>query len=251
MNPFLRRALFGSRAPKVRLVHFASDATDATTYTFTNVPLGDRGTSGFDATEAYDTHLKLRTPSRKMLVIVVHAEDAAATFGVTSCTAGTVAGIEAVDRGGITSAINTAIYVWTETEISQFTNASVVVTMTEAVTSCAIGVLMVENIGPVLLLTSANAVGTGALALSPVTTIPDAYQLCIVGATCVGLETFTIDGSEGKHFDILYDNQSAEASYACAWSYSMQDIYTNSASVACSCAWSSTGAGDAVALLTG
>lgn len=251
MTPLLRRVLFNSPAPRVKLLHFASSASDLTTYTFTNVPLGERGTNGFTSNEVYGDSIMLRTPARKAIVIVVHAEDAAATFSVSSVTAGTVAGIEAVDRGGATSAINTAIYVFTEAEISQFTNESVVVTMSEAVTSCAIGVLLVENFSVLLLLTSATAVGTGALALAPVASVDDRFQLCIIGATCVGLETFAIETFAGQHADILYDNQSAEASYACAWGYSKQFVAAGDTNLSYSCSFSSTGAGDAVALVMG
>ena len=131
------QTLFKRQAPRVRLLDFRNDVADLTTYTFTGVNVGDHGSTMHYENTTADFDPQLRTPGMKALFIIVHAEDAAITFGITSVRlggAGGVLGQEQADRGGGTSAINTGIYRWLPANIQGITSTDVIVTMSEAVT---------------------------------------------------------------------------------------------------------------------
>lgn len=254
-NPFVRAALLKRRAPNVKLLDLQQTINSVTTHTFTGVSLGDLGSVRSESGDVYGTNPHQRAIGRRFIVVVVHGEDAATTFSVNSVSLGSINGTEVVDRGGATSAINTAIYYWDTATLDGITTTTVSVTWSEAVTTAAIGVLLVENVGLVDFMTTgaATAVGTGALALNPtVGTNPtlDTFPLLIVGSTCAANnEGFSVDPGPGGGVapTILYADANSAMGYAAAWSYVPQYSYNNdNTTFPVICNWSSTGAGDAV-----
>lgn len=206
-----------------------SDTANATTYTFTAVGLGDLGSVASTAGDVYGANPHIRSPGRKAIVVVVHGEDDLATFGVNSVTIGGVAGTEKVDRGGGSTAINTAIYVWDAASLGGITGTDVVVTWSEGVTNCAIGVLAIDNLGILAdAVASANsAVGSGEIALSPSPNMLDTNSVLIVGSSKLNAgagELFIIRSGSGGGMQptILYDGAHAEGRFAAAWTYRPQ-----------------------------
>lgn len=135
--------------PTVTLLDTANSVTDGASFTFSAMNLG--GMSGtaplnsLETTVANDNPL-LAVPGRKVILCIVHLEDSATNFGVTSVTIGGVAGTEELDRGGGTTAINTAMYLWRSEQLAAIANTDVIVTPTETCTACAVGVLEIDNV---------------------------------------------------------------------------------------------------------
>jgi hypothetical protein len=184
---------------------------------------------------------------------VVHGEDAATTYSVSSVTLGGVAGSELVDRGGASAALNTAIYIWYTDSLQDITSTDIAVTFSEAVTSCAIGVLEVSNFGLVVSGGTATAQGTGNLVVAPTMSAvnSDRNMLFIVGtssATVVAeiLQIVSHHGSVHSSPEILYDRSSAEFSFAAVWTYSQQYNGANTDFLGLTLEWATAGNGDAV-----
>jgi hypothetical protein len=246
-------SVFARQAPMVRLVDVQALATDLTTYTFTGVQGGELGSTLTNSADAYGTYPHQKSPGRKAIVIIIHAEDAAATFTISGATYGGVAGTELADRGGITRGINTGIYIWYTDSLQGIASTDVTVTFSEAVTGCAIGVLEVSNFGLVISGGTGSAVGTGNLVVTPTMSAvnSDRNMLFIVGATSAVvvaelLQIVTQSGSVNSSPELLYDRSSAEYSYAALWGYSQQYNGANTDFLGVTLEWASAGAGDAV-----
>lgn len=219
--------ILNRQTPMVKLCDVRSDTTDLTTYTFTAVNLGDLGSVASIAGDAYGVNPHMRSNGRKMIVVVIHGEDAAVTFGVTSCSIGGVAGTECADRGGGTNAINTATYSWDTNALQGITNTDVVVVWTEAITGCAIGVLSVENIGLAQLFATAATNGTSLITASPSRSLTndDTFAVAVMGSTnLTSTETATFGSGTGGLCNpmLLYSSDNGEFAYAAAWAYSAQ-----------------------------
>lgn len=256
------RLLLRRARPRVKVTDVKSDTTALTTYTFTNVMVSSSG-PGIGRQQTLGTDQVMRSPSNKMVVVIVHSENSAVTFGISSVTIGGVAGFENVDRGGATAAINTAIYTWTGTALSSISNTNIVVTHTVAVTGCAIGVLEVDNVTyqPTQIASATNVSSTGAaISLGPTNAITSSNTnwVGICGTTCAtggGAETFIMgdvlsSGSTGLgQFapDWLYDGSNANMAFAaCYYTYPGYNRGDNIGRF--SIDWSGTGAFDAAAV---
>lgn len=245
--------VFRRAAPLVKLLDVQSDISDLTTYTFTGVNAGDVGSTGTQ-TDTFGANPHMRSTGRKLIIVIVHGEDALATFSVTGVTLGGVAGTEIVDRGGGTVALNTAIYSWDTTSLGNITTTDVVVTWDEAITACAIGVLSVDNIGVYVVRSSSTTNGSGAMTVSGGSNITghEIFSLCIGGSTCAtGTETFEVS-AEGSSTGqgcvdpmILYESSNAEIAFAGFWSYLPAYPYDNTP-FRFVANWSGTGNGDLV-----
>lgn len=239
--------------PTVRMTDFKSDVADLTTYTFTACNIGPRG-QNFGEPVAYGTVPHLRNVGCKAIFVVVHAEDAAITFAITSCSLGGVAGTEQVDRGGGTAAINTGIYVFYPKDLEGITNTDIVVVMSEAVTTCAVGVLIAENFGVINNTNSSASTATGAMS-DTITGGLATYEfgaLCIGGSTCAtggGTEKFASEAQESStgtghaNHHVLYDFGNAEMD--CAAFYTWMPAYPRDNVVfRVRSSWSGAGNGD-------
>lgn len=252
------RTVLARQIPRATVCDVLSDATDLTTYTFTAANIGDFGSSLLDTSTPLSQNT-IQAPSNKLLVICVHAEDALTTFGVNSVTVGGVSGTEVIDRGGGTQAINTAIYVFNPSTLDAITTTDVVVTMSEAVTGCAIGIISIDNVCSVSRLAHhPGSSGSGVLDIT-LSTLDDTrvkrYCCAIFATTCV-----TGGGTEHAIFDpvgtgvappttqtqFLYEGNNAEFDFAACFCICMQDIPGSETSLEMYCSWSGTGQGDAI-----
>jgi hypothetical protein len=237
----------------VRLLDVLNLATDLTTYTFTGVNCGELGSTLSASGDAYGTNPHQRSAGRKFIVVIVHGEDAAVTFGVNNVTLGGVAGAEVGDRGGAAVAINTSIWIFHTDTLQGITSTDIAVTFSEAVTACAIGVLEVSNVGLVISVGTGTAVATGDLVVAPTLSAvnSDRNMLFIVGTTAaqvIGefLSVTTPSGSAHSSPELLYDRSNAEISYAALWTYSQQYNGANTDFFGLTLDWATAGASDAV-----
>lgn len=250
LSPILQR-----KRPNVTLLDVRDDVADTDTYTFTACNLGDIGGTANTA-HNYADRGNHRSTSRKAIAIIVHGEDAATTFDVSSVTIGGVAGVEQVDRGGGTTAINTAIYTWATDGLMDITNTDIVVTWSESVTACAIGVVLVDNLGILDTVDVGSTQGAGDMTLTIDGTITEEAGQCtiIVGMSCVtggGTERSQVRvGGAGDCFapTMLYEGSNAEFDFAGWWTCvpaygggGVGSIITPS--------WSGTGGGDSAAIM--
>lgn len=259
-TPLTFSTVFASQAPKAQLLDVREDTTAQTTYTFTSCNLGSLGSTGTTATaSAYQVTPHVRSPSRKVIFVIVHGEDDAITFGVNSVTIGGVSGTELIDRGGGTNAINTAIYRFNTDDLDQITNTDIAVTFSEAITGCAIGVVLIENVG-VTVGPSANS-STSANVMSSVPTpavaSTDRNMYLLIGTTCA-----TGGGTESLQFYIgeatstvsphvapmlLYAGSNANFDYGAAWTYAPG--YSADVGYGINTTWSGAGVGDVAFVL--
>lgn len=225
-HPF-QQLFFGRTVPKVTLLDMKSDATDLTTYTFTACNCGSLGSTRTAAAETTTSLPHIQSTGRAAIIVCIHSEDAATAFSITSCSLGGVAGVEAVDRGGATNAVNSGIYVFDTAAIAGITNTDIVVVMSEAVTSCAIGVLLVEGLGVlhVIATTFGTSLNSG---LSPIPAATEHQQLCVVeiiAATNIGVAvpqftTGAAGATQGSALCapiLLYEGVTAEHGFAAAY----------------------------------
>lgn len=231
LSPAHRILLQRSR-PDVKVFDVRSDTADSTAYTFTAVNIGDLGTAMNVAASELTTQHALRSTSNRQIAVICHSEAAAVTWTVSSCTIGGVAGIKVVDRGGASVAVNTAIFLWPSATLSDITNTDVVVTHSKAVTSCAIGVLNIDN----FIYARNSGLGTG----SAVSTLGSAIQQggstttaengipnsVLIGASThsTGLEAaqwgLRNNGQSGNYAPVvLYADSNAEMGFTAAWAF--------------------------------
>lgn len=257
------RLLLKTSMPQVKVTDVRSDITDLTTYTFTNVNLGDLGTQTTPTLGNYNDQSVLRSPTNRTIAVMVHSEAAAVTWTVSTCTIGGVAGVKPIDRGGATTAINSAIFLYNAASLQGIANTDIVVTFSKAITSCAIGVVSIENFNynrnGALGTGSANsaagaAVSTGGSTTSTENSVAGTMVLACSTHT-TGLETvqFTArpDAQSGNYEPyLLYDQNNAEIGFAAAWAYNPG--YPSLAVTAAGgfpqvrCDWSGAGAFDLV-----
>lgn len=223
-----QRILLHSNYPRAKFLDLRSNTTGLTTYTFTEVNIGPRGTSELRA-QSVGTDQVMRSPSNKMVVIVVHTKASAVTWTISSCTLGGVAGGKVVDRGGATNAINTAIFQWNDLAIAGIANTDVVVTGSKALLGCAIGVISVENFYLANTSSPAAASGTSTGAVnvgSSLNTDSPTLNYCsVAGSTCTtanlaesaiwGVSTGNGNGSFAP--TMLYEGGDAVQSYSAAF----------------------------------
>ena len=254
-----KRSLLIDPRPLVKLCDLQSSVADLTTYTFTNVNVGDLGstssTNPGSVSDLLGTNAHVRIKSKKVFFVIVHAEDAAATFGITSVSMGGVALQEQVDRGGVTNAINTGFYALGTANLRDMVGTDVVVVMTEAVTSCAIAVLSVENLGLCEGLNNKNGTGTTEVTLAPDCNAENlntfefglyASTLAATGQTCIWRSP-PLSGAVAPM--LLYDEANAEMSYSAAWNYSPGYNGNNVNTCGVICDWSGATAFDVVGSL--
>jgi hypothetical protein len=256
IHPALNTVLSPQR-PNVTLMHTASSVSALTTYTFTGASLSNfGGTNSF--VDGYTTDPNVRIASKKFLAVLVHAEDSATVFSISNVTIGGVSGVEAVDRGGATQAINSGIYIFSTDSLAGITSSDVVVTMSEAVTGCAIGVVEVENVSTYGTVTSGSGLSSGIISadlVAPSLAVTDRNMLILAASTClVGTETaqfyFAEQISTTSSFfapQLLYDLSTANYAYAASWAYSSQYIASNTNRINCS--WSDVSQADMAAAL--
>lgn len=262
------RSIFRPSAPKVTLTDLREDISNLTVYTFSgcNISYGAGGTLSSESSDnviAGANGSYPRASSRSIIIVTIHAEDAALTFGISGVTLGGVAGSEEADRGGGTSAINSGLYWWRTADIVNITNTDIVVTMTEAVTGCAIGVLRIDNIGTAQKSgTNSGNVGTGEISQSVnqnQAAVSSNHGLFgILVSTCAtggGTERFQVDhiiGSDTTHRNgmgllMLYEGSNAEFDYGAAFVYLPQYVSSEvTAPLFIGAQWSGAGAGDAI-----
>lgn len=222
-----QQLFFGRTVPKVTLLDMKSSASDLTTYTFSSCNLGAPGGTATAAGELVTALPHIQSSSRSAIIVCIHSEDAATNFGITSCSLGGVAGVEAVDRLGATVLGNSGIYVFDTAAIAGITNTDIVVVMTEAVTACAIGVILVDGLGVLHVIATASGTGINTF-VSPVPAAVEHQQLgvvMIIAATSENpatLPQFTPTSSTstggGLYAPILlYEGATAEHAFAAAY----------------------------------
>jgi hypothetical protein len=225
--------IFKRTGPNVQVRHVAENIDNLTTYTFTGVNLGDLGSVPSVLTDSATTTPAVRSTGRKMVIVCVHGEDAATVFSVNGVTIGGVSGTELADRGGSGNASNTAIYVWSTDSLEGITSTDVEVTWSEAVTGCAIGVLVVDNLGAVdglfaFSTTGIIAYGTGGESIYGA----GAFYLACISATAASpnasvTDPFTVAGGNGSSVfapTLLYELTNGEFSGAAWWAWSPQTV---------------------------
>lgn len=220
------------------------------------------GAGGFISSENADSGPMNPSVGRTMILGIVHSEDAAVTFSVNSFSIGGVAGTELVDRGGATSAINTAIYGWDAAELADASaNTSGSIVFSEAVTSCAVGIISVSNISYPTVLGSGTDVGTGTLFCYSNMSTSQMERWNKNGVVICGSTLATAAGTEfpdwgfqttntvtmiAHHPIQLYHEGNAEIDCAAAYwiipsaHFKIGDLVANRGTLA----WSGTGAGD-------
>lgn len=248
-----QRLILHSPYPRAKFLDLKSDVTGLTTYTFTGVNIGPRGTSELRA-QSVGTDQIMRSPSNKMVAIIVHTKASAVTWTISSCTLGGVAGGKVVDRGGATNAINTAIFQWNDLALAGITTTDVVVTGSKALLGCAIGVISLENFYLANTSTPASASGTATAATNASTTLntdsPTLNYGSIVGSTCTtanlaekpiwGVATSNTNGSFAP--TMLYEGGDAVQSYSAA--FQVAPGYCANQGAAMRIDWSEAGAFD-------
>lgn len=251
-------AILKPSLPRVTLTDVREDVSDLTTYTFTSCNLGDFGGTGGNTADAYGTNPTPRVASRKFVYVIVHGEDAATTFGVNSVTINGLGGSETVDRGGATNAINTALYVFSTEILSGITNTDIAVTFSEAVTGCAIGVILVENITGAQNVGSASASNTGIMTAAAGNGLTGAQNnlLVLSASTCITggateLPEFDAVQTSGNYWPVLlYHGSNAEFDYAAAWSYGA-GYFSGLTEYGNRVQWSGIGAADLINVVIG
>lgn len=248
-----QRLILHSPYPRAKFLDLKSDPTGLTTYTFTGVNIGPRGTSELRA-QSLGTDQIMRSPSNKLVAIVVHTKASAVTWTISSCTLGGVAGGKVVDRGGATNAINTAIFQWNDLAIAGITTTDVVVTGSKALLGCAIGVISLENFYCANTSTPASASGTNTAATNVSSTLntnsPTLNFCSIAGSTCTTAnmaETPIWSISTGNncgsfHSIMLYEGGDAVQSYSAA--FQVAPGYCANQGAAMRLDWSGAGAFD-------
>jgi hypothetical protein len=257
-HPFLTHVL-GSKLPTVKLLDVMEDVSNTNIYTFTDRSLGRMAGDATGDTWTYTTAPHLPTRSRQALVAFVHSEDAAVTWTLSTLSLGGVNGTIRIDRGGATSAINTAIVTWSAEALDGITTTDVVATFSEAITGCAIGFAELRGVGVFQMLGSTSQVGTGNL-LSNVGGTPTNQAMRVVqffASTCAtggSTELFTFENGQTVSRVssmyapvLLYEGSNAEFDYAagyCLGSFCAGEATANHYGL--TLAWSGAGAGDMV-----
>lgn len=250
------------------LTDLRSDTGNATAYTFTACNIGGAvgGTSILDATNSLSDVPSIKASS-KMLIVIVHAEDAATLFNVSTVSIGGVNGTAEQDRGGGISAINTSIFSFSGVSLQNISNTDIVVTMSEAITGCVISVVLIDNvsfIGKIAAGVTTQA-GTSTLDLSAGTYVGGNstrlghYACSICATTCAtggGTEHVVFDPTGAAGFggasppsnqpQLLYEGNNAEFDYAALFVVTQQYFQTEIGVAESYIDWSGAGAADGI-----
>jgi hypothetical protein len=211
--------------------------------------------------DTFGTNPYAISSSRSFVVVIIHGEDSAATFGVSGVTLGGVAGSELYDRGGAGAGVlvNTAVYAWATEALQGITTTDIAVTFSEAVTGCAIGVLSVSNVGTFIATVPGGTGNTGSglisLAPTPPTDITGVKGLCLCGSTINAAgEAVTFDAlanglnpTGASQSILLYEGSNAEFGYAAAYAYVTQTGAGSIGFTKWDVSWSGTANADAIA----
>lgn len=256
LNPVLRHVL-RPRFPKVTLLGTANSTSNLGTYTFSAMAIGRFGTGHpFDARDATfpgDVPLLAGT-GRKAIAVIVHTEDDATVFDISSVSIGGVNGTERVDAAAASVAVSTAIYVWNPLDLIGIANTDVVVTASEALTSCAVGVVEISNIRSFVPPASgATSNESNDLSISTIA----AHEEQIGGVVLLGSTCATGGGTEIPNFEtnpannshdafrstLLYSENNAEIDFAAAY-YIFPTVFLHDAGARFTCKFSWSGAGN-------
>lgn len=222
LSPFLRPTLI----PTAQVIDIKESTSAATTYTFSgcNLPVG-RKSVGL----AYIDTAPLHASSHRAVWVMVHAEDATTNFNVNSVTLGGTALIEEIESSTFTYPVMTAIYYnWVP---DSYTDNDVVVTFSEAITGCAIGIIEVSSVNSTI--NGGNVSNNGSSgAYSLTSTVADSeygnFRYYLMGSTnensgaeCMfSIESLTTQYNSCMHPLNLYSRSNANFSYAAAFAYS-------------------------------
>lgn len=239
LHPLFRALLLDRKGPTVRLLDLQTSATDLTTYTFTGCNL-NLGASPSIAGDDYLTHPMLRSAQKTGIVINVHGLDAATAYTVSSIKiggAGGVAGTVIVDTGGSLLG-SCATFYWDTLALGGIANTDVVVVFSEAVTSCAIGIVEIGNLA---LFKSIGGFATSTTAGEaifaydvPSADAVDVYTILLGAMTCEAASNVPVDlkgmaptvntvlPDSSRPPELLYEGSNGEFAYAAAYAISYQ-----------------------------
>lgn len=264
MFDLVQKIILPRRSKRVVVTDVRGDASDLTTYTFTGCYIGDLGSVATVTGFNWTNECMAQSVGKRVIAVCIHAEDAATVFDVSSVTIGGVAGSEKIDRAGATVLISSAIYTWSSESLAGVGSvADIVVTFSEAVTACAIGVLNIDNCMSEGSLTSVGGQATGSINLStgPSATNQFLSPCQIIAATCGtggGTERIRFDNGQANSRTssfpaptLLYEGSVADIDYAAAYtSGSFASGAANSTDhYGISASWSGAGNGDAVTMV--
>lgn len=259
------RTVFKRAYPRPILLDTREDTGNASSYTFTAVNLIfpsclqlNLGTNETPGTGSYP-----RAANKYLIIVTVHTEDSATVFSVTNVTLGGLNGNAGAGRGGATNAINSATYWWGAGDLAGIANTDVVVTASEAITGCAIGVIAIDNMGATFELGAGNDVtGTGIQnnEVNVNQNDPVASVACMLyvttcatggGTERVQFSPELASTASGVHnFELLYEKSNAEFDYAAAFAvfpgWIPPNIGANPIFGGVNLDWSGTGAFDLV-----
>lgn len=237
--PTMFPVLYDNSAPMVELLDLRSNTADLTTYTFAGSCI-NLGTVASIAGDTYAANPQVRSRGKRFIVVNVHGMDALTVFTVSTCSIGGVNGTKLADAGSESQLVLAATFVWDTNALQGITNTDVVVTFSEAVTSCAVGVLSVSNIGVFQNVTThtwSSASDTLSMINTPAPALIEHNALLIGAGTFNGANATPVlfensagsaAGAEGsRSVEILYTGGNAEMSYYCGWSYSPQYNFNN------------------------
>ncbi len=202
----------------------ASDVSDLTVYTFSAMNLRIPFNNFSIASEAQGTGPLVRSKDKAVVIAAVHSEDALATFDITGVTLGGVAGTEVADQAG-SGVSNSALYLWECAALAGISNTDVVVTHSEAVTGCAVDLILVSNLIQTSSLGSGTASsGNTTLTLTDITKPMVGNSILIYCSTNSDQTTnfnprndVNSGGGGGEQPKILNVNSNAEFAYACGF----------------------------------
>lgn len=227
LHPILRNVLT-PKFPQVRLLATGSDTGNLTVYTFSAMAIGRFGTGHpFGGHESTNSDVPLiASPARRAIAVIVHTEDAATVFDISSVSIGGVNGTERADAAG-GALVSTAIYVWNPLDLIGIANTDVVVTASEALTSCAVGVVEISNIRSFVPPASGTVNNDADLSIGSISGHENQIGgVCLVGSTCAtggGTEipdfdeANTASAHDGFRSQLLYFENNAEIDFAAAY----------------------------------
>jgi hypothetical protein len=248
--------------PNFTVTDQRDNTANQTTYTFSACRIGG-GASSMPERIILNSRPSMRSASNRLVVVVVHAENTVATWGVSSITIGGVAGFLWVDRNAQINPINTAIRAWRGSDLDAIANTDIVVTMSTAITGCSIVVIQIDNLysfneGVPTAFTTDGAGAAMTVSPSSGTVVVPTRNVAVLGAStnasAVGTEQFEIYNSAGSTAGVswsnvnpilLYEGGNAEFSYAGFWYWVPGHIPSGSIGAAV-VGWSGTAAADLV-----
>lgn len=216
--------IFRSRTPVVQLLDLMDSVSDLTTYTFSNRSLA-RPFSNAGMTLGTDPGQ--RSSNNSVIIACIHSEDAISTWTVSSVTIGGVAMTVRRDRGGGTQLVNSAIFSVYPSALAAITTTDVVVTFSETVACCAVGIFEVSNLAYCQFVASSAVGGTGTNTPNPAVTTPAAehdlsFFHCGAGTHDTSGTSMQISQGEASGSyrpTLIYEGSNADMSYAAWWTH--------------------------------